>query len=61
MSAGSAQVGARCTIGGTSAISGHLEIADDVQRSVIREQVEMGVAVRMACMDLLARNVKAET
>lgn len=29
-------------------------IADDVQRSVIREQVEMGVAVRMACMDLLA-------
>ena len=30
-------------------------IADDVERSVIREQVEMGVAVRMACMDLLAR------
>jgi aspartate carbamoyltransferase catalytic subunit len=30
------------------------EIADDVQRSVIRDQVEMGVAVRMACMDLLA-------
>ena len=29
------------------------QIADDVQRSVIRDQVEMGVAVRMACMDLL--------
>ncbi len=32
------------------------EVADDVVRSVIREQVEMGVAVRMACMDLLARS-----
>ena len=30
-------------------------IADDLTRSVIREQVEMGVAVRMAAMDLLAR------
>jgi aspartate carbamoyltransferase catalytic subunit len=30
------------------------EIADDVQRSVIRDQVEIGVAVRMACMELLA-------
>ncbi len=30
-------------------------VADDVQRSVIREQVEMGVAVRMAVLDLLAR------
>ncbi|MEM7423877.1 MAG: aspartate carbamoyltransferase catalytic subunit [Pseudomonadota bacterium] len=29
------------------------DVADDVQRSVIRDQVEMGVAVRMACMDLL--------
>ncbi|MEO1493356.1 MAG: aspartate carbamoyltransferase catalytic subunit [Pseudomonadota bacterium] len=36
------------------------DIADDVQRSVIRDQVEMGVAVRMACMDLLARNLKHE-
>ena len=37
------------------------EIADDVERSVIREQVEMGVSVRMACMDLLARqNVRAD-
>ena len=31
------------------------EIADDLTRSVIQEQVEMGVAVRMAAMDLLAR------
>ncbi|WP_172326950.1 aspartate carbamoyltransferase catalytic subunit [Mangrovicoccus sp. HB161399] len=35
-------------------------IADDLTRSVIREQVEMGVAVRMAAMDLLARNLRAE-
>jgi aspartate carbamoyltransferase catalytic subunit len=27
---------------------------------VIQDQVEMGVAVRMACMDLLARNLRAE-
>ena len=32
-------------------------VADDPNRSVIQEQVEMGVAVRMAVMDLLARNV----
>jgi aspartate carbamoyltransferase catalytic subunit len=31
------------------------ELADDIDRSLIREQVEMGVAVRMACLDLLAR------
>lgn len=31
------------------------EIADDIRRSVIQEQVEMGVAVRMAAMDLLMR------
>lgn len=36
------------------------ELADDIHRSVIQEQVEMGVAVRMACMDLLARNLRAE-
>ncbi len=35
-------------------------IADDINRSVIQEQVEMGVAVRMAAMDLLARNLAAE-
>ncbi len=29
-------------------------VADDVDRSVIREQVEMGVAVRMAVLDTLA-------
>jgi aspartate carbamoyltransferase catalytic subunit len=28
-------------------------VADDLDRSLIREQVEMGVAVRMACLDLL--------
>jgi aspartate carbamoyltransferase catalytic subunit len=31
------------------------ELADDIDRSLIREQVEMGVAVRMACLDILAR------
>ncbi len=30
------------------------ELADDINRSVIREQVEMGVAVRMACLETLA-------
>jgi aspartate carbamoyltransferase catalytic subunit len=34
------------------------DIADDINRSVIQEQVEMGVAVRMAAMVLLARNLK---
>ena len=34
-------------------------IADDINRSVIQEQVEMGVAVRMAAMDLLAQNLRA--
>jgi len=32
------------------------EVADDYGRSVIHEQVEMGVAVRMACLDILTRN-----
>ena len=31
------------------------DIADDPVRSVIKEQVEMGVAVRMAVLDALAR------
>ena len=35
------------------------QIADDINRSVIQEQVEMGVAVRMAAMDLLAANLRA--
>ncbi|HSF92696.1 MAG TPA: aspartate carbamoyltransferase catalytic subunit, partial [Paracoccaceae bacterium] len=34
-------------------------IADDINRSVIQEQVEMGVAVRMAVMDLLVQNLKS--
>ena len=29
------------------------EVADDIDRSLIREQVEMGVAVRMACLEAL--------
>ncbi len=33
-------------------------LADDINRSVIQEQVEMGVAVRMAAMELLARNLQ---
>ncbi|MEM8555784.1 MAG: aspartate carbamoyltransferase catalytic subunit [Pseudomonadota bacterium] len=36
-------------------------LADDLNRSVIQEQVEMGVAVRMAAMDLLARNLRSAT
>jgi len=35
-------------------------LADDINRSVIQEQVEMGVAVRMAAMDLLTRHLRAE-
>jgi aspartate carbamoyltransferase catalytic subunit len=31
------------------------EVADDIGRSAIHEQVEMGVAVRMACLDVLMR------
>src|SRR5882724_2780692 len=31
--------------------------ADDINRSVIRQQVEMGVAVRMACLELLSRDL----
>ena len=36
------------------------EVADDYSRSVIREQVEMGVAVRMACLDILSNNLQLE-
>ncbi len=35
-------------------------IADDINRSVIQEQVEMGVAVRMAAMKLLADTRRAQ-
>jgi len=31
------------------------ELADDIDRSVIRQQVEMGVAVRMACLEALGQ------
>jgi aspartate carbamoyltransferase catalytic subunit len=31
------------------------DVADDINQSVIAEQVEMGVAVRMACLDVLTR------
>jgi aspartate carbamoyltransferase catalytic subunit len=34
-------------------------LADDPGRSVIREQVEMGVSVRMAAMDMLAQGLRA--
>ena len=34
------------------------ELADDIDRSVIREQVEMGVAVRMGCLDALTRSLR---
>jgi len=32
------------------------DVADDPVRSVIQEQVEMGLAVRMACLDVLTRD-----
>jgi aspartate carbamoyltransferase catalytic subunit len=35
------------------------DLADDIDRSLIREQVEMGVAVRMACLDLLTRSLRS--
>jgi aspartate carbamoyltransferase catalytic subunit len=35
-------------------------VADDFSRSVIREQVEMGVAVRMAALEILSNNLHAE-
>jgi aspartate carbamoyltransferase catalytic subunit len=35
-------------------------VADDIQRSAITEQVEMGVAVRMACLDVLTRTRRGE-
>jgi aspartate carbamoyltransferase catalytic subunit len=32
-------------------------VADDIDRSAIRQQVEMGVAVRMACLEVLSREL----
>ncbi|NQV99282.1 MAG: aspartate carbamoyltransferase catalytic subunit [Rhodospirillales bacterium] len=36
------------------------DLADDFGRSVISEQVEMGVAVRMACLEILTENLDSE-
>ncbi|GEO81441.1 aspartate carbamoyltransferase catalytic subunit [Pararhodospirillum oryzae] len=36
------------------------DVADDVPRSVIREQVEMGVAVRMAALEILCATLRRE-
>jgi len=36
------------------------EVADDIGRSAIRQQVEMGVTVRMACLDALTRPLRNE-
>jgi len=33
-------------------------VADDLTRSAVSEQVEMGVAVRMACLDVLTRRAR---
>ena len=35
------------------------DVADDPERSAILEQVELGVAVRMACLDVLTRERRA--
>jgi aspartate carbamoyltransferase catalytic subunit len=35
-------------------------VADNVDRSAITEQVEMGVAVRMACLDILTRKARGQ-
>lgn len=35
------------------------DVADDIGRSAIREQVEMGVAVRMACLEVLCKKLEA--
>jgi len=37
------------------------DVADDIGRSAIREQVEMGVAVRMACLEVLTLNLERES
>ena len=33
------------------------ELADDITRAVILDQVEMGVAVRQACLEVLSRGL----
>jgi aspartate carbamoyltransferase catalytic subunit len=37
------------------------DVADDINKSAITEQVEMGVAVRMACLDILTRTRRGAT
>ena len=37
------------------------EVADDIHRSLITEQVEMGVAVRMACLEILTGRLRNDT
>ena len=34
------------------------EVADMIDRSIITQQVEMGVAIRMACLDVLTRKAR---
>ncbi len=34
------------------------EVADMLDRSIITRQVEMGVAVRMACLEILTRRAR---
>ena len=36
------------------------QVADDIDRSAIYDQVEMGVAVRMACLEIIALNLTKE-
>tara|TARA_B100000745_G_C19861810_1_gene286812 strand:- start:90 stop:512 length:423 start_codon:yes stop_codon:yes gene_type:complete len=36
------------------------QLADDIDRSAIYDQVEMGVAVRMACLEIIALNLTKE-
>ena len=35
-------------------------LADDITHSAILDQVELGVAVRMACLDVLTDNLRAK-
>ena len=34
------------------------DVADMLDRSIITRQVEMGVAIRMACLDVLTRRAR---
>lgn len=36
-------------------------VADDIARSAVLDQVEMGVAVRMACLDILTRHLREKS